>query len=70
MRTDLESPADTEDAVVGLLGGKTPDSGLDSVILLGEQVIVSISVSHGSGRSEVVISAKVSRGGCQLGMHK
>lgn len=45
--TYLEGPADTEDAVVGLLGGETLDGSLDGVVLLGDQVIGSVSVSHG-----------------------
>jgi hypothetical protein len=45
--TYLEGPADTEDAVVGLLGGETLDGSLNGVVLLGDQVIGSVSVSHG-----------------------
>lgn len=35
----LEGSAETEDTVVGLLGTKTLEGGLDGVVLLGEQVI-------------------------------
>lgn len=36
---NLESAADTEDTVVGLLGGKTLDGLLDVLTLLGDQVV-------------------------------
>ena len=35
----LHGTAQTEDAVVGILGLKALQSGLDEVVLLGEQVI-------------------------------
>jgi hypothetical protein len=38
-RANLECAADTEDTVVGLLGGKTLDGLLDDLRLLGDQVI-------------------------------
>jgi hypothetical protein len=41
METHLESSADTEDAVVGLLGRKTLNGRLNNVTLLGNQVIES-----------------------------
>lgn len=37
--TNLEGSADTEDTVVGLLSGETLDSGLDDVVLFGDQVV-------------------------------
>jgi hypothetical protein len=37
--SNLESTADTEDTVVGLLGRKTLDGLLDVLALLGDQVI-------------------------------
>lgn len=40
--TNLESSADTEDTVVGLLRGKTLESSLDGHVLLGDKVIESI----------------------------
>jgi hypothetical protein len=46
--TNLECSAETEDTVVGLLGRKTLDSGLDDIALLGDQVIVSEAISVGS----------------------
>lgn len=39
--TNLESSADTEDTVVGLLRGKTLESSLNGQVLLGDQVIES-----------------------------
>lgn len=36
---NLESTADTEDTVIGLLGGETLDSPLDGLALLGDQVV-------------------------------
>lgn len=39
LSTYLEGPAQTEDAVVGLLGRKTLDGLLDDVVFLGDQVI-------------------------------
>lgn len=38
-RANLECAADTEDTVVGLLGGETLDSLLDDLGFLGDQVI-------------------------------
>lgn len=40
--TYLEGSANSEDAVVGLLRGKTLDSGLDGLVLFGDQVVESI----------------------------
>ena len=39
--TNLESSADTEDTVVGLLSRKTLDSSLDDIGLFGDQVVES-----------------------------
>lgn len=39
--TNLESSADTEDTVVGLLSRKTLDSSLDNIGLFGDQVVES-----------------------------
>lgn len=39
--TNLESSADTEDAVVGLLRWETLESSLDGHVLLGDKVIES-----------------------------
>lgn len=39
-RANLECAADAEDAVVGLLGGQALDGFLDSLALLGNQVII------------------------------
>lgn len=45
-KINLESSADTEDAVVGLLGGKTLDGSLDGVVLFGDQVVEPDAVSR------------------------
>lgn len=45
-KTNLESSADTEDTVVGLLGGKTLDGSLDGVVLFGDQVVEPVGVSR------------------------
>lgn len=38
-RANLECAADAEDTVVGLLGGKALDGLLDSLALLGDEVV-------------------------------
>lgn len=45
----LESAAQTEDTVVGLLGSETLEGGVDNVVLLGEQVIGPVRQSVSSG---------------------
>lgn len=45
-KINLESSADTEDAVVGLLGRKTLDGSLDGVVLFGDQVVEPDAVSR------------------------
>jgi hypothetical protein len=53
----LEGPTQTEDTVVGLLGSETLEGGLDSVVLLGEQVIGPVQQlpsAHHSTRCDVL----------------
>lgn len=60
--TNLERSAETEDTVVGLLGRKTLDGGLDSVALFGDQVIVSDTISVGSSREQDIAKHSESYG--------
>lgn len=52
----LESAAQAEDTVVGLLGVEALESGVDDIVLLGEQVIgpVRQSVSSGPSTTEML----------------
>lgn len=50
--TNLERSAETEDTVVGLLGGQTLDGSLDGFALLGDQVIESEAISVGPLRGK------------------
>lgn len=45
VKTNLESPADTEDTVISLLRGKALDGSLDNLALLGDQVISPVFIS-------------------------
>lgn len=68
-RANLECSADTEDAVVGLLGRKTLQSSLNNVALLGDQVV---GPTPGQFMVPLEANAKddLSRAGSDAGMSK